>query len=88
MMQYINLEETRGEMNCIAPGHPPLHHSTVENKDERSLGKSAGLVRSANHVREKVRVQPRSSQTSRHIFEKAGDVTLRSTAKQLSNRSD
>ncbi len=53
MMQHINLEETRGEMNCIAPGHPPLHHSTVENKDERSLGKSAGLMCFANHVRKK-----------------------------------
>lgn len=53
MMQHINLEETRGEMNCIAPGHPPLHHGTVENKDERSLGKSAGLLCSVNHVRKK-----------------------------------
>lgn len=52
-MQDINLEETRGEINCITPGHPPLHHCTVENKDERSLGKSAGLMYSGNHVRKR-----------------------------------
>lgn len=84
-MQDINLEETRGEINCITPGHPHIHHNTVENEDVRSFGKLAGLMCSGNHVRKRSEFN--------HVHHKpligvSLRKTLRYAAEQPPDRSD